>query len=383
MTLKRIEAKLDASGARYTPEGFFEADAVITRSGVFDYPEYQRKELRPDDEVFKEDSMQSLIGKSITFLHPSEMVDIKNVKKYEVGIVIPPVSRVDNFVRARMLFKDPETIAFIERARTMKHDVKLSAGYYNEDDKTPGEYEGQRYDVVQRNIRYNHVALVAEGRAGKEARIVLDHKVNGNNGGTMKKFFKAFKLDAIGLNLTERTIETDKAEEIATATSERLDAVSDALEKAAVTISEKQKTIDEQKAKLDSAADEKKAMQTKLDALSDLNGDYFKNGVKLRQTLDEAAEMLEVKFDGMDIKAQKVAIIEKAFPGAKMDGKSDEYINARFDSAVEVLNDRKNADNASALHGSKLDGKKPDDNEPSTQDRYNAIHAKANGNETK
>jgi len=44
----------------------------------------------------------------------------------------------------------------------------LSAGYYYTADMTPGTYEGVAYDGVMRNIRFNHVALVVEGRAGSD-----------------------------------------------------------------------------------------------------------------------------------------------------------------------------------------------------------------------
>jgi len=45
---------------------------------------------------------------------------------------------------------------------------ELSAGYYYTADMTPGIYEGVAYDGVMRNIRFNHVALVVEGRAGDD-----------------------------------------------------------------------------------------------------------------------------------------------------------------------------------------------------------------------
>jgi hypothetical protein len=48
----------------------------------------------------------------------------------------------------------------------------LSAGYELDLDPTPGEYQGRRYDAVQRNIRINHVAAVPLGRAG--TAMVLD-----------------------------------------------------------------------------------------------------------------------------------------------------------------------------------------------------------------
>lgn len=45
---------------------------------------------------------------------------------------------------------------------------ELSSGYYYTPDMTPGEFEGEKYDGVMRNIVGNHVALVEEGRAGPD-----------------------------------------------------------------------------------------------------------------------------------------------------------------------------------------------------------------------
>lgn len=45
---------------------------------------------------------------------------------------------------------------------------ELSAGYYYRADMTPGIYEGVPYDGVMRDIRFNHVALVVDGRAGSD-----------------------------------------------------------------------------------------------------------------------------------------------------------------------------------------------------------------------
>jgi hypothetical protein len=47
----------------------------------------------------------------------------------------------------------------------------LSAGYRYRADMMPGQYQGQRYDGVMRDIRGNHIALVQEGRIGPEAVI--------------------------------------------------------------------------------------------------------------------------------------------------------------------------------------------------------------------
>lgn len=53
---------------------------------------------------------------------------------------------------------------------------ELSSAYRYDADMTPGEYEGERYDGVMRNLRGNHVALVETGRAGPDV-IVGDSKL--------------------------------------------------------------------------------------------------------------------------------------------------------------------------------------------------------------
>lgn len=48
---------------------------------------------------------------------------------------------------------------------------QLSAGYHYRADMTPGEWDGEPYDGVMRDIVGNHVALVREGRAGEDVLV--------------------------------------------------------------------------------------------------------------------------------------------------------------------------------------------------------------------
>lgn len=52
---------------------------------------------------------------------------------------------------------------------------EISCAYRYTADMTPGEYEGEKYDGVMRNIIGNHVAIVTEGRAGPDV-VVGDSK---------------------------------------------------------------------------------------------------------------------------------------------------------------------------------------------------------------
>lgn len=58
-----------------------------------------------------------------------------------------------------------------------KRKRELSAGYHYVPDMTPGNFRGTRYDGVMRDIVFNHVALVEDGRAGPDV-VVGDSREN-------------------------------------------------------------------------------------------------------------------------------------------------------------------------------------------------------------
>jgi|SRR5690348_2865893 len=79
---------------------------------------------------------------------------------------------------------------FSEKLAKMIEDGKkeLSIGYRCLYERSEGVYNGMHYDAIQRNIRGNHLALVSEGRSGKDVA-VLD------------KF--TFTLDSKGLRMPD------------------------------------------------------------------------------------------------------------------------------------------------------------------------------------
>lgn len=161
-----------------TKEGFMEADAFITRSGIFEYklPAMREplRELRPADQVFKQDSLDTLRMRPVTDEHP--MVEGKrvllgpnNVAQFTRGHMGENVSVIGNMVRAKMLITDGALIKSVQGGRN-----QLSCGYTCDLAFEPGVEDGKRYDAVQRNIVYNHVSVVSQGRAGAEVALRLD-----------------------------------------------------------------------------------------------------------------------------------------------------------------------------------------------------------------
>lgn len=89
---------------------------------------------------------------------------------------------------------DSSSIAGVESGEQRE----LSSAYRYRADMTPGEYNGEHYDGVMRDIIGNHVALVEKGRAGKDV-LVYDHLPKGLEMKPQKKklavLVKRFAMD--------------------------------------------------------------------------------------------------------------------------------------------------------------------------------------------
>src|SRR3990172_62428 len=172
MTVHRYDqSRLD--GSHVTPQGFLKADAVPTRAGVFVYrlgDGSVRREFGSPEEVFNQDSLKTLTEAPVTNDHPPFPVDSANAKEFTVGFTGSEIARKDNLAMTRVTIFDQGTINEIMRGEKQE----LSGGYLCDVEHTPGEFNGEAYDAVQKNIRYNHLAVVRAGRAGPEARIKLD-----------------------------------------------------------------------------------------------------------------------------------------------------------------------------------------------------------------
>lgn len=115
--------------------------------------------------------MASLEGAPITIGHP-RAVSSENWNRLSVGHVGDSVKRDNKFVSAHLRVQRSDAVRGIENREL----VELSCGYEVKIDHTPSVYNGEAYDCVQREIRYNHVGLGPRnwGRAGSEVRLHLD-----------------------------------------------------------------------------------------------------------------------------------------------------------------------------------------------------------------
>lgn len=161
---------------RRDQNGYLEAKASVTRAGVFVYRHPNgtvTRELRHPDEVFRPDSLASLRNRPITFGHPSVgKLNSKNTRQYSVGSAVGEVQRNNMLVDTTLQITDEDTITRMETEDSPYREV--SAGYETEIVRKDGVWNGEPYDHVQRNIVYNHIAIVPKGRAGHDVRVHLD-----------------------------------------------------------------------------------------------------------------------------------------------------------------------------------------------------------------
>lgn len=294
--------------ATKTDEGFIIDNPIIGRVGLLRYLNAdgsERIEYRPPEEAFNTDSLKSIRGKPITLGHKA-MVNSKNADKLPiVGTVLSEGVQDGENIRADVSIYSLPTTA-----------RELSCGYSLDLDETPGTTpDGKHYDAVQRNIRYNHLAIVPKGRAGN-ARLNMDGDqiIESED----KKHMAKVRLDngleyecAEEVKIELETLRNDKAKN--KANFDALQGKYDALEAKANKLEK-------------DLADEK--------ANKNIN---FDNAVKERvEMLDIAKQHNLDKAETLSNKDIKVAVIKKVNgDNFNLDGKSDEYINGVFDICKE------------------------------------------------
>ncbi len=161
--------------ARRTSLGGAYVPARISRIGVLRYvlPNGTvRRELRHPDEVFRADSLATLADVPVIDIKDhTAILSPDDYKRASLGH-LKSYRHDDRFVESELVVQDAATLDAIDNGER----TEISCGYECKLDMTPGIFEGEPYDCVQRDIRYNHVALCPpnRGRAGPEVGLRLD-----------------------------------------------------------------------------------------------------------------------------------------------------------------------------------------------------------------
>ena len=372
--VRRDRGAIKNDYAYSTKDGYIKGSAIVTRTGVFTYQDmdgFTHRELRHPDDVFSKASLDTLKMIPITMEHPSRLIDAESAKSLSIGTTGEDVYPDGNLVMSSFVITDATSIKRIEDGKR-----ELSLGYEADLIDTPGQYEGIDYDYRQTNIVYNHLAVVDKARAGAQARITLDQndcfeienkkEKNTKNDGVKMPIFK---LDGIDYETPPQVINhIDKLQakfdqalnDAKGLKTVKLDSGEFRGDPELIGAYEKlQGEFDAQKVKLDEA--------TKVDHTAAIaEGVKARSAIILKAQSVMDAEGLK-KLDAMsdtDIMKEIIVTVAKEDTRAELrttlDSKSDEYLKARYDAAIESIPDRdpsaiaeqrgKSSPNGSASH---------------------------------
>lgn len=334
--MKRLDYVGALGSVERTPQGGLRVPAAVTRAGVLRYKDSSGREwgeLRPPEEVFSEDSLATLRGAPVTDLHPDEMVTPATHKTLAVGHVHDSIAVEDPLVMATLTVADAGELALVESGDRKE----VSCGYTCEVDPTPGVYQGEAYDGIQRCIRYNHVGLgpVGWGRGGPQVSLRMDGAAvqvprvapTRSSMKSLKIRGREYKLDADGEVMAAQDAVT-AAETEAASNAAELGAVKTALMEALKTVAALEAKIAAAEAAEAGPVTEDKVPEAVADSIA-----------QKRIALCEKARRVlgpEVKFDGKSSDAIRREVVLKAVPTMKLDGLSADVILGMFEGVTSA-----------------------------------------------
>lgn len=314
---------LDSERVRVSRDGYLLADARVARTGIQVYlgRELGRPDLadvrvfRPEDEVFAEDAMASFAHRPVTSDHPPELVTSANWKRFARGQTGGEIARDGECIRIPLMVADADAIADVQAGKR-----ELSAGYTCDIDWTSGEApDGQPYDAVMRKLRGNHVAIVARGRAGPSCRI--GDGTPDNQGKPMKSII----ADGVTVEVPDEAASAfeklqAQLRDATTATDARDGEIAALRASSAAAITAKDSELAELRSRVPDAA--------ALDAAIAARG----------AVIEAARRIVGDSFDpaGKTDAAIRRAAVAAKLGDAKLEGRSDDYVAAAFDTLTAL-----------------------------------------------
>lgn len=315
-----------------TDEGYLLDSPIVARTGILVYRNDDgsiRRELRRPEEVFKADSLASFAGKPITVDHPKGLVNSKNIDQLQVGTMLTSGRQDGENVRSDIVIHKPEKIG--ERRQ-------LSLGYDVDLLEVPGEWNGERYDAEQTNIRINHLSIVKTARAGAKARLNMDSNEEPLTNEPEVNMPNIRLDDGVDYEVppqVKNAIEKLRADGVAT--TAKLTEVSATVQ----TLTGERDTL---KARVDGIPAELKAAADKAAADA-------KVGFESRAKLEAVAVKFNVDAKDKTDADIKHAVIKTVNTNFDAKDKSEAYIDAAFDMAVSSRADGNDSKQRQVVNG--------------------------------
>lgn len=326
--MKMLYDTIDATGARLTNDGFLVAEANVARTGIQLYSAGELgiagdenkviRVYRPPEEVFATDAMASYAHRPVTVGHPTVMVDAKNWKQFAKGQTGDEVLRDGEFVRVPMMLMDAAAIAEWNDGKR-----ELSMGYTMNLEMADGETpDGHKYDAIQRDLRMNHLAIVSRARGGSKLRLG-DLKPEDSNMSDVK--LTTITVDGLSVETTDAG-----AKAISKFTKDLANA--------------QQAAVDTEANHVTALAAKDTELATKDAEIDDLKGKQLSDE-DLDKRVNDRADLIAVAktvadkdYTGLSDEDIRKAAVAASLGQDTIDGKSADYIQARFDILADEAN---------------------------------------------
>lgn len=322
-------------------DGRLRVEATFSRTGklLYGLPNGEtQEETVTANELFDDDSLDTAATAYVTLGHPPVFVTDSNWKNYSIGLTgTKVIKRVDEgLVDIVFAVVDREGKKAIEEDGLRE----VSAGY-----TTEHKADGER--ILQTKRRYNHFALVPEGRAGKKVALhmdsneefavqVIDQKTNMKSKTNMKKYNGHDVSDAVYDMLYKMADELDMLKK----DMGKKDAAIELLNSNASEADDYKQKWATAQANVDSLKAEnltlKNDLQGKMDA-SEIGKEIARRQAawgKASQFLGESAK-LDSNDDVLTIQLKTIKVVN---PGMKMDAIAEQYGDA-FPIYVQAMFD--------------------------------------------
>ncbi|CAM3894983.1 hypothetical protein CCOS865_02221 [Pseudomonas reidholzensis] len=328
-----LQDSVTASNVRRTADGYLVAEARVARTGIQDYlgteidPDNEHglrdkpivRVYRPESSVFHKDAMQSYAYRPMTNGHPGgEGVNSQNWKDLAIGQTGGEVVRDGDFVKVPLVLMDARAIEDYEAGKR-----ELSMGYGAEvvfqDGETP---EGERFDCYLGPMKMNHLSLEHRARGGEKLRIGDNDPKPPKGGHHMADSLRTVIVDGLSVQTTDQGAQAiDKLTKQLADAGVNIKTLTDAH---AVALAAK----DGELAKKDAEIDGLKAKQ-----LSD--ADIDKRVQARAELIGKAKAIHDGDYSGKGDAEIRKAVVIARLGDAAIAGKTEAYIDARFDLLVE------------------------------------------------
>ena len=308
---------------KFKDSGQMIAPCSIARTGVMSYLAKECGDAFKDrdpmsivkiatlaEDLFCKDSIESYRSAPITVGHPEDDVNTENSKDLVKGMLEGLPLRDGELLSATLVLNDADAISI-----TKQSDSQLSSGHTARLVLCDAAATG--YDAKKTHIRCNHVAIVPRGRAGADVRIADADAVAEE--GFVEPVFDAEGNEVKPVEVPAAVVPDAVVEPVA---AEVVEPVAVALgDAAALAIEVAQLTV-----KLEDAQAEIKTLKLlDIDTLVQERLELVSNVLKLADGIVVTGK------SAMELKREVVAKCRDA----DMTGKSDAYIEARYEVLLE------------------------------------------------